>query len=69
MRFVWHELSESPCPSAPLIIKTNHMCYHVGLRDTEGRWWVRTGKRYSELEKVVSGSEKVTSWAYIGGES
>ena len=69
MRFVWHDMNELPCPAAALVIKTNHLAYHVAVFDTQKKWWVRTGKRYSELEKVISGNERVTSWAYIGGES
>ena len=67
MRFVWHELSELPTAGMPVVIKTNMVAYHIGVHD--GRvWWIRTGKRYSELEKILSGSERMTSWAYVGGE-
>ena len=69
MRFVWHEPEDVPCPSAALVIRTNHLAYHVAVVDTNNKWWIRTGKRYSEIEKVISGNEKITGWAYIGGES
>ena len=69
MRFVWHDKSELPCPAAPVIIKTNLLSYHVAVYDMQKTWWIRAGKRYVKLESVVSGSERMTAWAYIGGEN
>lgn len=67
MRFVWHESSELPTAGMPVVIKTNMVAYHIGVYDGKV-WWIRTGKRYSELEKILSGSERMTGWAYVGGE-
>ena len=67
MRFVWHESSELPTAGMPVVIKTNMVSYHIAVHDGKV-WWIKTGKRYAELEKILSGSERMTGWAYVGVE-
>lgn len=68
MRFVWHDMDELPDVAFPVIIKTNYVgTYYIGVYN-EG-WWIKTGKRYVQLtEAKFSPNEKITGWAYIGGE-
>ena len=68
MKFIWHEPTENPTDGIPVVIKTNMVSYHIGVHDGK-RWWVKTGRRYSESERVISGSEQITGWAYVGGEA
>lgn len=67
MRFVWHD-EDSPCPGVPVIVKTNYVSYFIGVLN-EGKWMIKNGKKYSEADKYLSSSEKITGWAYVGGES
>lgn len=63
--FVWHEPSE--IPAAPTVVKTNLMNYHIGYY-SDGRWWLRNGRRFTEAEKLLGAKESISAWAYIGGE-
>ena len=67
MRFVWHD-TDLPCAGVPVIVKTNYVSYFIGVFSCE-KWHIKIGKKYSEADKYLSASEKITGWAYIGGES
>ena len=67
-KWVWHESIEFPAVG-PVVVKTSLMNYHIALYDYEHKCWlVKNGKRYVEEDKLICGSEKIVSWAYIGGE-
>lgn len=66
MYFIWHEVSELPTEGIPVVLKTNMVSYHIGVFNKT--WWARVGKRYLEADKVICGSERITGWAYVGGE-
>lgn len=65
MRFVWHE-NDLPAAEVPVVVKTNHIAYHVAVYSNG--WLVRNGRRFSSEKDFFGGGERITQWAYIGGE-
>ena len=66
--FVWHDVNDTPATAVALVVKTNHVgSYYIGC--FSDKWWLKKGPKYVEHSQLLSPNEKITGWAYVGGEA